>query len=95
VTFREAKMSYQASVEVLDPIGLHARPAGQIVKLVKELGLDVKIGPVGGELVSASSALRMMAMKAKTGEKLALVIEGVDDSRGLEITSQIQEFLKG
>jgi hypothetical protein len=37
----------------------------------------------------------MMAMKAKTGEKLALVIEGVDDSRGIEITSQIQEFLKG
>ncbi len=92
---REANMAYQSTVEVLDPIGLHARPAGQIVKLVKELGLDVKIGPVGGELVSASSALRMMAMKAKTGETLALVIEGVDDAKGAEITAEIQEFLKG
>ena len=88
-------MSYQATVEILDPIGLHARPAGQIVKLVKELGLDVKIGPVDGELISASSALRMMAMKAKTGEKLNLVIEGVDDSTGAGITAQIQDFLNG
>lgn len=88
-------MSYQATVEILDPIGLHARPAGQIVKLVKELGLDVKIGPVDGELVSASSALRMMAMKAKTGEKLNLVIEGVDASAGADITAQIQDFLNG
>lgn len=88
-------MSYQATVEILDPIGLHARPAGQIVKLVKELGLDVKIGPVDGELISASSALRMMAMKAKTGEKLNLVIEGVDASTGADITAQIQDFLNG
>ena len=88
-------MTYQSTVEVLDPIGLHARPAGQIVKLVKELGLDVKIGPVGGELVSASSALRMMAMKAKTGEKLTIVIDGVDETKGAAIASEIQEFLKG
>ncbi len=88
-------MAYQSSVEVLDPIGLHARPAGQIVKLVKELGLEVKIGPVGGAMVSAGSPLRMMAMKAKTGEQLALEIEGVDDARGAEIAAEIQELLKG
>lgn len=88
-------MSYQASVEVLDPIGLHARPAGQIVKLVKELGLEVKIGPEAGDQISASSALRMMAMKAKTGDRLLVTVEGVDDTRGAQIVAEIQEFLKG
>jgi phosphotransferase system HPr (HPr) family protein len=95
VGFREANMSYQASVEVLDPIGLHARPAGQIVKFVKDLGLDVKIGPEAGDQISASSALRMMAMKAKTGDRLLVTVEGVDDARGAQIVAEIQEFLKG
>jgi len=88
-------MAYQAEVEVLDPIGLHARPAGQIVKFVKEAGLDVKIGPSESELVSGSSALRLMAMKASTGSKLIVIVDGVDDEAAQAAVAQIQEFLKG
>ena len=39
------------TVTIEDPIGLHARPAGQIVKLVKESGLTVRMGKAGEELV--------------------------------------------
>lgn len=88
-------MAYQAEVEVLDPIGLHARPAGQIVKLVKEAGLDVKIGPSESELVSGNSALRLMAMKASTGSKLIVIVDGVDEEVAQAAVAQIQEFLKG
>lgn len=88
-------MAYQAEVEVLDPIGLHARPAGQIVKFVKEAGLDVKIGPSETELVAGNSALRLMAMKASTGSKLVVIVDGVDDAQAAAVVAQIQEFLKG
>ncbi len=88
-------MAYQAEVEVLDPIGLHARPAGQIVKFVKEAALDVKIGPSETELVAGNSALRLMAMKASTGSKLVVIVDGVDDAKAAEVVAQIQEFLKG
>lgn len=88
-------MAYQAEVEVLDPIGLHARPAGQIVKFVKEAGLDVKIGPSESELVSGNSALRLMAMKASTGSKLIVIVDGVDAAAAQSAVAQIQEFLKG
>ena len=88
-------MAYTAQVTVLDPIGLHARPAGQIAKLVKESGLEVKIGPDASEVVSASSALRLMAMKATTGSELTVVVETDDDAAGAAIVEQIQEFLKG
>jgi phosphotransferase system HPr (HPr) family protein len=88
-------MAYQAEVEVLDPIGLHARPAGQIVKFVKEAGLDVKIGPSEAELVAGNSALRLMAMKASTGSKLVVIVDGVDDAQAAAAVAQIQEFLKG
>ena len=82
-------------VTVLDPIGLHARPAGQIVKLVKESELDVQIGRPGGEFAKANLAFRLMALKIKTGETLTLTIESDSVAAAGEIASQIQEFLKG
>ena len=82
-------------VEVLDPIGLHARPASQIVKLVKESELDVQIGRPGDEMVKAKSALMLMSLKIKTGEKLTVTVETNDEAHAAKIVSQIQEFLKG
>jgi phosphotransferase system HPr (HPr) family protein len=84
-----------ATVNVLDPIGLHARPAGQIVKLVKESGLEVRIGKAGEELVKANSPLRMMALKAKTGEELLVEIDTADQAVADSLIAQIQDFLKG
>lgn len=82
-------------VTVLDPIGLHARPAGQIVKLVKESGLEVRMGKPGAELVKANSPLRMMAMKAKTGEVLSVEVDSDDEAVAQSLITQIQDFLKG
>ena len=82
-------------VTVIDPIGLHARPAGQIVKLVKESELDVQIGRPGEEFAKANSALRLMALKIKTGETLTVTIEAESEGQAGEIAAQIQEFLKG
>ncbi len=86
---------FSLEVEVLDPIGLHARPAGQIVKLVKESGLEVTIGRPGEEFAKANSALRLMALKIKTGETLTVEIETSDEAQAGEIVAQIQDFLKG
>jgi phosphotransferase system HPr (HPr) family protein len=86
---------FSLEVEVLDPIGLHARPAGQIVKLVKESGLEVTIGRPGEEFAKANSALRLMALKIKTGEKLTVEIETSDEAQAGEIVAQIQDFLQG
>lgn len=78
-----------------DPIGLHARPAGQIVKLVKECGLSVRLGKAGEELVLANSPLRMMALKAKTGEQLVVEVDTDDQAVADALFAQIQEFLRG
>jgi len=82
-------------VEVLDPIGLHARPASQIVKLVKESDIDLTISRPGSESMSAKSALMLMSMKIKTGEKLILTFQNTDELSASKMASQIQEFLKG
>lgn len=86
--------TFTSEVEVLDPIGMHARPAGQIVKLVKESGLDV-IFVREGEETKANSALRLMAMKVKTGERFTVSVTTDDEATANAIFAQIQEFLKG
>ena len=86
--------TFSAQVEVLDPIGMHARPAGQIVKLVKESGLEV-VFVREGEETKANSALRLMAMKVKTGEQFTVRVDGSDDTTAASIVAQIQDFLRG
>jgi phosphocarrier protein HPr len=87
--------SIKGTVQVLDPIGLHARPASQIVKLVKESGLEILIGREGQEFAKANSALRMMALKISTGETLTVDIPTEDQSLADGIIAEIQELLKG
>jgi len=83
------------TVTIEDPIGFHARPAGQIVKLVKESGLEVRMGKAGGNLVKANSPLGLMAMKGKTGEQLTVEVDTADEALGQSIIDQVQQFLKG
>ena len=87
--------SIQGQVQVLDPIGLHARPASQIVKLVKESGLEITIGREGQEFAKANSALRMMALKISTGETLTVDVQTKDQALADGIIAEIQELLRG
>lgn len=87
--------AFETTVEVIDPIGLHARPASQIVKLVKDSGLTVLIGRAGENPVKANSPLMLMALKIKTGETLTVSVETEDAAQGESIVAEIQEFLKG
>jgi phosphotransferase system HPr (HPr) family protein len=82
-------------VQVLDSIGLHARPASQIVKLVKDSGLEVLIGKPGQEAAKANSALRLLALKVATGETLMVQIPTEDQSLASNMINEIQEILKG
>jgi len=87
--------SINGRVQVLDPIGLHARPVSQIVKLVEESGLEITIGREGQEFARANSVLRMLALKAITGDTLTVNIATEDQSLADEIIKEIQVLLKG
>lgn len=82
-------------VTIEDPIGFHARPAGQIVKLVKESGLEVRIGRPGEAMAKANSPLSLMSLKGKQGEQLIVEVDTDDQAKADEVTHAIQEFLKG
>ncbi len=85
----------QGEVQVLDPIGLHARPASQIVKVVKDSGLEVLIGKPGEDPAKANSALRLLALKVATEQTLVVQIPTEDEALAAKMISEIQEILKG
>lgn len=85
--------SFHFAVIVSDPVGLHARPAGQLVELVQNSGLVVRIGRTEEDLVPASSPLRVMALKAKHSQELVVEIEAADHGIAQELARRIQAVL--
>lgn len=83
---------YLHPITVEDPIGLHARPIGQIASLVRDSGAEVLLRADGRE-APADSALRMLAMKVKTGESLEIVIRSSGSLGATELASQIEYLI--
>jgi phosphotransferase system HPr (HPr) family protein len=86
-------MSVVHQLTVQDPIGLHARPVGQIVAAVKESGLTVSLQRPGGPPFAATSALKMLSMKVKAGEPLEVVVDTNDSDTGLLLAKNIEALI--
>ena len=91
-------MTYTASVTVTDQLGLHARPAAQIAKLVKSAieanpALVVTVKHTSGKQAQAKSALMLMALGAKSGEPVEIQIEGTSDETAAALVADIQGLL--
>lgn len=72
--------------------GLHARPAGELVKLVKSFpGTSVSIA-TPAKKVSASSILSILSLGLKKGTGIEISAEGPDEERAVE---EIVIFLGG
>lgn len=86
-------MSVTHTMTVQDPIGLHARPVGQIVALVRESGAAVALRDSSGKEASGASALKMLAMKVKHGDSLNIVVDSDDDTAGLSLAHAIEALV--
>ena len=81
------------TVTVEDPIGLHARPVGQIVTLVRETGATVTLRSAAGAEALATSALKMLALKVTTGETLEIVIDSAGSSDPETLAGEIENLI--
>jgi phosphotransferase system HPr (HPr) family protein len=91
-------MAYTASVKVTDQLGLHARPAAQIAKLVKSAlesnpALVVTVTNQAGKQAQAKSALLLMALGVKSGESVEVQVAGTSDDAAGALVADIQGFL--
>lgn len=75
---------------ITDPIGIHARPAGLLVKSLAAIKSDVKVAK-GEKIVNAKSILGLMGLQAKQGEAIKFIIEGADEEEAIK---KVEDFLK-
>ena len=64
---------------VKDPMGLHARPAGRIVKEAAKFKSRIVL-EANGKSVEATRLLALMGLRTKQGTSVKVSVEGEDES---------------
>lgn len=75
---------------IKDELGLHARPAGLLVKEVKQYQSKITIEK-DGKSADASRLIAVMGLGAKCGNTLSITVEGDDEAVA---GPAVQKFLK-
>lgn len=68
---------------ITDPVGIHARPAGLLVKEVKKYESKVMIKK-GEKEVDASKLMVLMSLGAKQNDTVTVTVEGTDEDTACE-----------
>ncbi len=66
------------SYKIKDDVGIHARPAGLLVKLATEFKSDIHIEK-DGKQADAKKIFSVMTLGAKCGDEIKVRIEGTDE----------------
>ena len=74
---------------IKDPMGLHARPAGMLVKAVAKFTSKVTVTAPSGS-ADAKRLMGIMRLAAKAGQELTITVEGPDEEKE---AAELQAFL--
>ncbi len=61
---------------VKDPLGIHARPAGQIAKLAKGYADSAITIEKAGNVAKASQLMKLMSLGVKNGDTVIVAVDG-------------------
>lgn len=75
---------------ITDPEGIHARPAGLLVKAVKEFSSDIKIKK-GEKAMNCKAIFGVMGLAAKKGDEVTLTFEGADEDAAYDAISKFMQ----
>ncbi len=63
---------------IKDEVGIHARPAGQLVKCASEFKSDIRLS-VGEKSADAKKIFSVMTLGAKQNDEVRVTIDGTDE----------------
>lgn len=75
---------------ITDPEGIHARPAGELIKLLKEFESAITIEKAG-KSADAKRIFGVMGLAVKKGQEITMRAEGADEDAAIQ---KIEAFLK-
>lgn len=75
---------------IKDEQGIHARPAGELVKIVKAFNCEIKIGK-GDKKVDAKKIFGIMGLGVKKDETIEISFNGDDEEEAYQAVSEFME----
>ncbi len=69
---------------ITDPVGVHARPAGLLVKAAKALSSRVTVAKADGKSADATRLMTLMGLGIKCGDIVTVTVEGGDEDASLQ-----------
>ena len=75
---------------ITDPVGIHARPAGVLVKEIKKYASTVTVIK-GEKSVNALKLMALMGMGIKQGDTVTVEVEGGDEEA---VANAVETFFK-
>ncbi len=79
---RNAGTKVEREAEIINKLGLHARPCAKFVKLTNTFKCEVWVGK-DGDTVNGKSIMGLMMLAAGNGSKLMLSCEGTDAEQAI------------
>ena len=76
---------------ITDPVGIHARPAGLLVKAAKALDSTVIIEKADGKSAAASKLMAVMCLGIKQGDTVFVTVEGGSEDAN---AAAMEQFFK-
>lgn len=80
----------QRDVKIVNPLGLHARPAGQFVKLANTFASDIQMGN-DSMMVNGKSILGVMMVAAECGSTIRIKAVGEDAEQAVSALAALVE----
>lgn len=77
---------------ITDPVGIHARPAGLLVKEIKNFAGCTVTVTKGDKSVNALKLMALMGMGIKQGDTVTVSVEGENEE---SVAAAIETFFKG
>ena len=78
----------QRTVEIVNALGMHARPAAELVKLAGRFSADIRLEKEGLE-VNAKSIMGVLMLAAERGAQLRITANGADAEDAVHALSDL------
>ena len=80
----------EGQVKVINPLGLHARAAAQLVRLAGKYKSRIKLKRIDNNVIAdAKSILSVLTLAASKGTQLEIEVEGEDEAEALHAIEEI------
>lgn len=64
---------------ITDPVGIHARPAGNLVAEVKKYASNITITNPAGKSAAGGKLIQLMGLGIRQGDEVTVTVEGSDE----------------